>query len=41
MKKAKYKKAPKGYHRMSSGKLMKGTKHGSKKKKTSKKKRGY
>ena len=38
---AKKKKAPKGYHRMPNGKLMKGASHGRKKKKASKKKRGY
>ena len=39
--KAKSKKVPKGYHRMPNGKLMKGATHGRKKKKASKKKRGY
>jgi hypothetical protein len=40
--KTKAKRAPKGYHRMPNGKLMKGASHGGKKKKASKKKkRGY
>ena len=39
--KTKSKKAPKGYHRMPNGKLMKGAAHGRKKKKAPKKKRGY